>query len=108
MGEPLRISPEALRMHAANVDRAAEAVSTSHGAAAQTYLDRGSYGLMCQFMPEHFEPGMRDTVDGLAGSTNELHALAVGLRYTADTYTTADAEATNAVRSAYPSMRLPL
>lgn len=108
MTEPVRIPVDAVRAHAVNVDRLAEAVETSRAAAAQTHIDRSAYGLMCQFMPEYFEPGMHDIVDGLAGSVTELHALAARLRIAADASERSDASATNRVRNAYSPMHLPL
>ncbi|MDT5028285.1 MAG: hypothetical protein QOE61_4711 [Micromonosporaceae bacterium] len=108
MGEPLRMPVDALRRHAATVDRLAELVETSHAAAGQVYLDRGSYGVMCQFMPQDFEPGMQDTVDGLAGSVRELHTLAAALRSAANAYESTDTTAADRVRDAVATMRLPL
>jgi hypothetical protein len=106
MDEPLRIPVDALRMHATSVERVAGAVETSHAAAA--YLDRGVYGMMCQFMPEYFEPGMHDTVDGLAGSAKELHTLAAALRIAANANESTDAHAADRISNAAATVRLPL
>jgi len=106
--ETLRAPVDAILAHAGNVDRVAEAVETSHAAAAQVHLDRGAYGLMCQFMPEYFEPGMQETVDALAGSVRELRAIATSLRTAAARYASTDAAASDRARSTYPSVPLPL
>ncbi len=94
MAEPLEVPVSALRSHAASLDRIAEQADTSRSAASVTHIDRGAYGQLCQFMPAYFEPGMQDTVDGLATSVAELRRLAHSLRTTADLYARSDAAAT--------------
>ncbi len=94
MTESIGVPVPALRTHAASLDRIGEQAETSRSAASVTHLDRGAYGQLCQFMPEYFEPGMQDTVDGLASSVAELHRLAWSLRTTADLYARSDAAAT--------------
>ena len=108
MTAPIAVPVAALRTHAASLERVAEQVETSRSAAAVTHLDRGAYGLLCQFMPEHFEPGMQQTVDGLAGSVAELRRLALSLRSLADTYQGVDSGAAALTRDAGAPIRLPL
>ena len=107
MGEPLEVPVQALYTHASSVDRAADAADTARAAAAVTHLDRSAYGVMCQFMPEYFEPGMGQTVDGLAGCVRELRAIAGGLRAAANAYDRADTNAANR-QANVPTIRLPL
>jgi len=104
VAEPIEVPVIALRTHAGSLDRIADRAETSRSAASVTHLDRGAYGQLCQFMPEYFEPGMQDTVDGLATSVAELHRLAQSLRAAADLYARSD----NAAMLSPTTLRLPL
>jgi Excreted virulence factor EspC, type VII ESX diderm len=104
VAEPIEVPVTALRTHAVSLDRIADQAETSRSAASVTHLDRGAYGQLCQFMPEYFEPGMQDTVDGLATSVAELHRLAQSLRTAAGLY----AGSNEAATLTPTTLRLPL
>ena len=106
MTDPLRVPVDAVRAHAASLRDVAEQVRLSQTAAASTHLDQSAYGLLCQFMPAYFEPGMQDTVDGLTGSVSELERLGQSLQTAAAGYAGADGR--SAATLAQPTLKLPL
>lgn len=106
MSGPIAVPEDMLRAHAANVEAVVDRVRTSRQAAQVTALDRGSYGQLCQFMVDFFEPSMQVTVDGLSTSVEELGRLVAALRSTGTGFGVADAAAGSAVDG--PRLRLPL
>jgi hypothetical protein len=90
MGDTVQVPVGALLTHAATLDRLAGTVTEIHHAARQTRLDTAAYGQICGFLPAYFEPGTQATVDGLAGTADQLHAFATNLTNAAYTYGGAD------------------
>ncbi len=106
MTESISFPEQGLRDHVVSLRQVAARVQTSHEAAVATHLDRGAYGLCCQFMVDYFEPSAQVTVDGMATSVTELTGLATRLEAVVGLNVGANQTAADAVGA--PGIGLPL
>ena len=96
-------SPSALRSHAATVDTVADGIDTAVQA-ADTTLDTGAFGVLCQFLPPFISTSQTQTRDAITALAEEARSTASRLRRMGGNYD--NTETTSSTRYSKAATRL--
>ena len=104
MSSPIyETSPAALRQHARTLDTVGQAVDQAANA-AETTLDTGAFGGLCQFLPPFVATSQTQTRDAIQAMADEARSTASRLRRMAGNYD--ENQSTTAQRYTKPQTQL--
>mgnify|MGYP000180094250 FL=1 len=94
----MQIDPSALSGHAAKVAEISTNVGTSGNALTYTGLNGQAFGDLCSFLVSPFEMAKKEADAAISASAAAIDLTVSDLRTTANTYESADVEATRTFR----------